>query len=124
MREVVATSEWEGVIGDSTWRVLQGDACSVLANLPDESVDCIVTSPPYYSLRDYEVEGQLGLELEVEEYVGSLTKVFIEARRILKPEGLCFLNIGDTYYSGKGRSHGTDKKSSVSFLPSNRSSHA
>jgi DNA modification methylase len=74
-------------------------------------VDCIVTSPPYYNLRDYKIEGQIGLEDFVTDYVNALCKVFEEAYRVLKKEGLLFLNMGDTYYSGKGESQGADPKS-------------
>ncbi len=83
----------------------------ILKQLPSESVDCIVTSPPYFWLRDYGVEGQLGLEGTVEEYVLALSDIMSESKRILKPTGVAFLNIGDTFYSGKGKSHGQDVKS-------------
>jgi len=87
-----------------------GDAAECLTQLPDSSVDCIVTSPPYYGLRDYEVQGQLGLEKHPQEYINQLVKVFQATRRVLKPSGSLWVNIGDTYWSGKGRSHGTDAK--------------
>ena len=77
-----------------------------------ESVNCIITSPPYYSLRDYGVNGQIGLEDTVNEYIDSLCKVTKELYRVLRRDGVFFLNLGDTYYSGKGKSHGTDSKSS------------
>lgn len=88
-----------------------GDALAELKKLPDKSVDCVVTSPPYFWLRDYNVDGQIGLEETVDEYVENLINVLNEARRVLSDEGLLFLNIGDTYYSGKGKSHGVDNKS-------------
>jgi DNA modification methylase len=74
-------------------------------------VDCIVTSPPYFWLRDYGVDGQIGLEDTVDGYVEALTDILNESRRVLSSQGLLFLNIGDTFYSGKGKSHGEDKKS-------------
>jgi DNA modification methylase len=75
-----------------------------------ESVDCVVTSPPYFWLRDYKVEGQIGLEDSVDGYVTSITDVMSEVFRVLKEDGVLFLNLGDTYYSGKGESQGKDKK--------------
>ncbi|MDE0103527.1 MAG: site-specific DNA-methyltransferase [Bryobacterales bacterium] len=79
--------------------------------MDSEFVDCIVTSPPYFWLRDYGVEGQIGKEDSVDEYVSALREIMAEARRVLKRRGVAFLNLGDTYYSGKGKSHGRDAKS-------------
>lgn len=94
-----------------SWSIYCGLALDVLQRMPSESVDCVVTSPPYFWLRDYGVEGQIGQEDSVGEYVDALTGVMDEVRRVLKSEGLAFLNIGDTFYSGKGKSHGHDGKS-------------
>lgn len=94
------------------WSVHNGDAVEVLKSLPNDFFHCVVTSPPYFWLRDYGVDGQLGLEETVAEYVSSLCAVMDEVQRVLRKDGVLFLNLGDTYYSGKGRSHGTDKKSS------------
>ena len=94
-----------------SWAIYCGLALEVLQKMPSESVDCVVTSPPYFWLRDYGVEGQIGQEESVEEYVDALTGIMDEVRRVLKSEGLAFLNIGDTFYSGKGKSHGHDGKS-------------
>lgn len=94
------------------WRVYTGDALTVLRALPSETINCVVTSPPYFWLRDYGIEGQLGLESSVAEYVKALNKVMDEVQRLLTKDGVVFLNLGDTYYSGKGKSHGKDKKSS------------
>lgn len=88
-----------------------GDAKAVLQQLKDESVNCAISSPPYYNLRDYGVQQQIGLEETVPQYVGAIAGVMDEVYRILKPDGVLFLNVGDTYYSGKGKSHGTDPKS-------------
>ena len=74
-----------------------GDAASVLATLPDGAVDCIVTSPPYYGLRDYGTEGQYGLEASPAEYVETMCALFSEARRVLADDGTLWLNIGDSY---------------------------
>lgn len=71
--------------------------------LEDSSIDCCVTSPPYWGLRDYGVDGQLGLEPKFETYIQNLCDIFNEVFRVLKPTGTCFVNIGDTYGgSGKG----------------------
>lgn len=93
------------------WNVYLGDALAVLKKLPASHFDCVITSPPYYWLRDYGVGGQIGHEENVTEYVEVMATVMDEVRRVLSDQGLLFLNIGDTYYSGKGKSHGTDPKS-------------
>ena len=80
-----------------------GDAADVLASWSDGCVDCCVTSPPYYGLRDYGAEGQIGLEPTPEEYITRLAGVFRQVRRVLKPSGTLWVNIGDCYSgSGKG----------------------
>ena len=80
-------------------RVIRGDALRVLKTFPDESVDCVVTSPPYWAMRDYGVRGQLGLEPTLSEYLEKLLGVFDELRRVLKSTGTCWVNMGDTYSS-------------------------
>lgn len=92
------------------WEVRQGDAAHVLATLPNDRFHCVVTSPPYYCQRDYQVEGQIGLESTIADYVRRLTDTFEEVRRVLSPSGVMFLNLGDTYYSGRGQPKGVDKK--------------
>ena len=92
--------------------LFEGDALETLRHLPDESANCVVTSPPYFWLRDYGVDGQIGLEETVEDYVKKVCDVFQEVSRVLKRDGLAFLNLGDTYYSGKGEPKAPDKKSS------------
>ena len=74
-----------------------GDALDVLRTLPDNSVHCCITSPPYYALRDYGVDGQIGREDTPAQYVARLTEVFSEVRRVLLPSGTLWLNIADTY---------------------------
>lgn len=74
-----------------------GDAIEVMRALPESSVDCVVTSPPYYGLRDYGHPGQYGLEPTPAEYVDRMVDVFTAARRLLRPDGVCWLNIGDSY---------------------------
>lgn len=77
--------------------LLIGDCRNILPSLPEKIVQCVVTSPPYFGLRDYGVEGQIGLEDSVEDYVNSLVKVFREVKRILKDDGTLWLNLGDSY---------------------------
>ena len=95
------------------WELLQGDCLEVLRTLPDESVHCCVTSPPYWGLRDYGVDGQLGLEPTPEEYVAKMVEVFREVKRVLRKDGTLWLNLGDSYAmkfgGGKGRKSGTTK---------------
>lgn len=112
--------EWHGRIADKNWHLYNGDAKATLRLLPKESIDCIVTSPPYYWLRDYKVNGQIGLEDSVTAYVAAIADVMEEAFRVLKPSGVMFLNLGDTYYSGKGESQGTDRKSQKDGLDCGR----
>jgi len=87
---------------DADVTLYHGDALAVLRELPDESVDCCVTSPPYWGLRDYGQEGQLGLEPTPEEYVIRMVDVFHEVRRVTAPHGTVWLNLGDSYVSGQG----------------------
>jgi len=79
------------------YEVHQGDCLEVLRTLPDESIHCCVTSPPYWGLRDYGVDGQLGLESTPEEYVAKMVEVFREVKRVLRKDGNCWLNLGDSY---------------------------
>jgi len=83
-----------------------GDVRDILAHLPSESVNCCVTSPPYYGLRDYGVDGQIGLEPSPAEYVETLRQVFAAVRRVLRPDGTLWLNLGDSY-SGSTSMTGT-----------------
>jgi DNA modification methylase len=84
--------------------ILQGDCLEVLKTLKSKSVNCCVTSPPYYGLRDYGVDGQIGLEKTPEEYILRLVEVFREVRRVLRDDGTLWVNIGDSYSgSGKGQ---------------------
>lgn len=77
--------------------ILQGDAIEKLSELPAESVNCCVTSPPYFGLRDYGVDGQIGLEQTPDEYIAKLVDVFREVKRVLKEDGTLWVNIGDSY---------------------------
>ena len=98
--------------------ILQGDALSVLKTLNDESINCCVTSPPYYNLRDYGVDGQIGLETSPEKYIQKLVEIFREVRRVLKNDGTLWVNIADSYAgSGKGRvKDGTAKRETFGKL--------
>ena len=87
-----------------------GNALEVLRTIDSESVDMCLTSPPYYNMRDYGVKGQLGQEDTPEEYVRNLVSVFDEVRRVLKPQGTLWLNIGDCY-AGSGQGAGTKNPS-------------
>ena len=80
--------------------VIQGDVKEVLKTLDDHSVQCVVTSPPYWGQRDYGSEGQLGLENTPEEFVNNLVEVFREVKRVLRDDGTVWLNLGDSYASG------------------------
>jgi DNA modification methylase len=81
-------------------QLLQGDNRQVLKTLPDQSVHCIVTSPPYFGLRDYGVDGQIGLEETPEQFVAELVAVFRECWRVLRDDGTLWVNLGDSYNSG------------------------
>jgi DNA modification methylase len=84
-------------------RILIGDCRDKLRGLPDASMNCCVTSPPYFGLRDYDHEGQMGLEPTPDEFVAGMVEVFREVRRVLRDDGTLWLNIGDSYAgSGKG----------------------
>jgi len=80
--------------------IYTGDCLSILPTLGADSVQCCVTSPPYFGLRDYGVDGQIGLEPTPEEYVDKMVRVFREVRRVLRDDGVLFLNLGDTYAAG------------------------
>lgn len=92
-----------------TVRILQGDCREVLKTLPDESVHCVVTSPPYFGLRDYGVDGQIGLEPTPDEFVAVLVGVFREVRRMLRDDGTVWLNLGDSYNAHPNQRSVTDK---------------
>ena len=89
-------------------KIICGAALDVLKTLESESVDSCITSPPYWNLRDYGVEGQLGLEPHFEEYIKKLEAIFDEVKRVLKKKGTCWINLGDTYSGNKEGK--TDKK--------------
>lgn len=90
--------------------IIIGDARIVLKDFPDNSVDMCVTSPPYYGLRDYGIQGQIGQNQTRNEYIADLTDVFSQVQRILKPEGTLWLNIGDTYCGTGDKNNYSDPK--------------
>jgi DNA modification methylase len=99
------------VEGGVNYRVLCGDALSVLRGLPAETAQCCITSPPYYAQRDYGgFDGELGRETTPSEFVARLVEIFEEVRRVLAPDGVAWINLGDSYCSAKGQAHGVDPK--------------
>jgi site-specific DNA-methyltransferase (adenine-specific) len=93
--------------------IYQGDAAEVLKRLPGNFFRCVVTSPPYWGLRDYGSAGQIGAEEDPDEYVQRLVVVFDEVRRLLRDDGTFWLNIGDCYTSGNRNYRAPDKKNPV-----------
>ncbi len=91
--------------GESEGAIVVGDAFDVLQSMPPDSVQCCVTSPPYWGLRDYGVDGQLGLEKTPEEYVEKMVILFRELRRVLRDDGTLWLNMGDSYGAVGGDTH-------------------
>lgn len=81
--------------------ILQGDALTTLQTLQNESIDLVLTSPPYYGLRNYGVDGQIGLEKTPQQYISNLMNIFVECKRVLKKTGSCWVNISDSYGSAK-----------------------
>jgi len=90
--------------------ILEGDALTVLRRLPDQCVQCLVTSPPYWGLRDYNIKDQIGHEPTLPQFIIRLCTVFAEAKRVLKDDGIFWLNIGDGYTSGNRGWRAPDKK--------------
>ena len=102
-------------ISDYTNDIHQGDAADTLAELPESSVHMVMTSPPYFGLRDYGVDGQIGLEDELDEYIAELVDVFREVRRVLRPDGSAWLNLGDSYAGSGPENH--DNSNTVAGAP-------
>ena len=91
-------------------QIFCGDSVQVLKRLEADTVQTCVTSPPYWGLRDYGISGQIGAEMNFEDYVANLVAVFREVRRVLKPDGTLWLNVGDSYTSGGRKWRQADKK--------------
>ena len=94
-------------------QVLTGDCRDILKALPDKTFRCCVTSPPYWGLRDYDVDGQIGAETNPRDYITTLVSVFADIRRVLTNDGTLWLNIGDSYTSGGRTWRDADKKTQV-----------
>lgn len=92
-------------------KIYQGNSLDVLKTFDDESIDCVVTSPPYWALRDYGCDNQLGLEPTFQEYINRLCDIFDEVKRVLKKTGTCWVNMGDTYGTKSGSAFENDNLS-------------
>ena len=108
----------------SKYRVIVGDCIESMRGLADQSVNCCVTSPPYFGLRDYGVDGQIGLEQRAPEYIKNMVSVFHEVHRVLRDDGVLFVNIGDTYagfkdgkFPPQSQSNGNQRGMPVSGAP-------
>jgi DNA modification methylase len=102
-----------------SWEIREGDCLDLLRAMPDESVQCCVTSPPYWGLRDYGHGEQLGLEETPDQYVANMVEVFAEVRRVLRDDGTLWVNIGDSFYSSTATQGRNEDKShgSIAGLP-------
>ena len=100
-------------MSDNRYTIKEGNSLEVLAAMDKQSVDCVVTSPPYWGLRDYGSDGQIGLEETPEEYVANMVEVFREVRRVLRDHGTLWLNLGDSYAGGS--SGGTKTQGNPEF---------
>ena len=96
-----------------------GNCNDILKSLPSESVQCIITSPPYFNLRDYHVDGQLGQEKTPDEYIANLMEVITACKRVLKNDGCFFLNIADSYNKKTGSLNGVPQKLFTALLDHN-----
>lgn len=108
----VGTSEDKALLGTKEFdcKLIVGDSLEVLKRFRPKQFRCCVTSPPYWGLRDYDIEGQVGAEKDVADYVKHLVEVFREVRRVLTEDGTFWLNLGDSYTSGNRTWRDTDKK--------------
>lgn len=94
------------------------EAREALKRMPDESVNCVITSPPYFNQRNYGTEGQLGLEKTPEEYVKKLCDIFDDVKRVLRKDGTCWVNLGDCYGGAQGKNSGyPDRKNERADVP-------
>ena len=99
------------------WRIIEGDCRESLRALPEQSVQACITSPPYFGLRDYGMDGQIGLEATVEEYVAGLVEVFRDVRRVLRDDGTLWLNLGDSYNAAYNGNRGESGSISAAADP-------
>lgn len=111
--DVVCEPQGTYVTGIAQSTIFQGDAEELLSRLPPDFFRCCITSPPYWGLRDYGADGQIGNEEDPEEYVGRLVAVFEHVRRVLAEDGTLWLNVGDSYTSGNRGYRAPDKKNPI-----------
>lgn len=90
--------------------IIEGDSLYAVGRLPSDFFQCVVTSPPYWGLRDYEIDGQIGLEPTLDQFLSHLVTIFSEVKRVLRDDGTLWLNIGDSYTSGNRGYRAPDKK--------------
>ena len=98
-------------------QIIQGDCLTELKKLPNEFVNCVITSPPYFGLRDYQVKGQIGLEKTLNEYIEKLLKITLELKRILRKDGVMFWNHGDCYGGFQGKFAGWPDSKTKADIP-------
>jgi site-specific DNA-methyltransferase (cytosine-N4-specific) len=113
-----ADTEYPRLLASAPSVLVCGDAFEVLSSMPADCVQTVVTSPPYWSLRDYGIDGQIGLETSVEAFVKALVLVFDAVRRVLRPDGTLWLNIGDSYTSGGRTWRAPDRKNRARAMES------
>ena len=119
--EVKAQADTWGDFLNPTWDILQGDCVEVMRGMEPESVHCVITSPPYWGLRNYGVDGAYGLEPTLNGYIERMVEVFREVRRVLRKDGQLWLNLGDAYsgswgnYGGQGGANGQRAKATERF---------
>jgi len=103
------------------FKIYNNDVFAALKQMQEQAikVDCVITSPPYWGLRDYGIDGQIGLEKHPQEYIQKIVSVFSEVKKVLKPEGSVWLNLGDTYFGGGGGNYGTGLESKKECNPAN-----
>src|SRR5579872_3639286 len=106
------------------WNIIEGDCYEVIKQLPPKSIQCVVCSPPYFQLRNYEVPGQIGEESTPEIYAESIVKVFREVRNVLTDDGVIWVNIGDTFAGGGGYCPNAPSNKAGSLQSHNRGSLA
>lgn len=108
MKQLNEIKDWQEMINE----IICCDCLEGLSRLPDKCIDCVITSPPYWNVRDYQVDGQIGMEKFLNDYLIKLWNIFNEVMRVLKKEGTCWVNLGDVY-GGSGDKEGyKDAKSS------------
>lgn len=105
------------ILSGDHWKIHVADVMEGLAAIPSGSVHCVVTSPPYWGLRDYGYEGQIGMEPTPELFVASLNRVFLEVRRTMRDDGLLFVNLGDSYATGAGSAKNPGTAANASAFP-------